>query len=120
MTQMGLVLPLESESIRSRQGPWTQLWRKLFTRRKFVPPIMMQFPSIGTDWRRSLPKRSSCAVIEPSYITGQAIAVDDGFEATGIGCQHCVPTFTGNTGRPKASRVSRGPAYTKNPSEDAA
>jgi Enoyl-(Acyl carrier protein) reductase len=36
------------------------------------------------------------------------------------GCQHCVPTFTGNTGRPKASRVSRGPAYTKNPSEDAA
>jgi hypothetical protein len=85
MTQMGLVLPLESESMRSRQGPWTQLWRKLFTRRKFVPPIMMQFPSIGTDWRRSLPKRSSCAVIEPSYITGQKIAVDGGFEATGIG-----------------------------------
>ena len=73
-------------SMRSPRGLSIQPWQRLSTRRKSAPPIMTPFHSIATDWSRDSPRRSSFfAAIRPAYITGQTIAVDGGFEATGIG-----------------------------------
>jgi len=67
-------------------GPVDTAWRRTSIRRRSAPPITTPFRSTATAWRKKLAEAIFflCSA-RASYITGQTLAVDGGFEAAGIG-----------------------------------